>query len=360
MKKVITLLIILISIPAFSQLKEKDEKKLNQYEQYLSAGDIYKSAIKGDKLLEKYPTEPRVIDFVIRHTIELFKNSYNSPSGSIEAITSVPVRGIYYRKILDLLRVIDENKIVNKSFCDYYFFLLDYQYESPTDRPPTPFKELYESELSALQKICNAKSIMSIAENYEFSTDSTAVYNYNTGYSFFNESNFKQAIVFYKKAIKSDPNFIEAYDNLGLSFRQLNQLDSAIKYYNLSLDLHPFGGTAIQLLGSVYQIKEDYSRALTYYNQLKAIEPENPEGYYGCARSYLMIEQFQNALENALFAEKYYSLENSPFIYETQYLVGISYYFLGNMENAKKYLQYAKAGGVQIPQQLISELNLEK
>ncbi len=359
MKTTFSLILFVFSISAFGQLKEKDEKKLEKYEQYLSAGEIYNSSIKEDKLLEKYPAEPRVIDFVIRLTIALFKDSYNSPSGSIEAIMSVPVRGIYYRQILDLLEVIEENKIENESFCNYYFFLLDYQYESPYDRPPTSFKEIHKDELNTLRKICNAKSSISIADNYEFSSDSIAVYNYNTGYDFFENNNFEKAIIFYKKAINADPNFVEAYDNLGLSFRQINQLDSAIKYYNLSLDLQPFGRTAIQLLGALYQIKEDYPQALIYYNQLKAIEPENPEGYFGCSKCYLTIEQHENALENALLAEKYYAIEKSAYIYEAQYFAGISYYFLDDRENAKKYLQRAKKGGVLIPLRLNGELNLD-
>src|SRR5687768_10064120 len=77
---------------------------------------------------------------------------------------------------------------------------------------------------------------------------------YNKGVEKFEQGDFKKAIHYYGEAIKIDKNYTDAYDNLGLTFRQLGKLDSAEYYYKKSIDIFPDGTVARTNLGQVYTI----------------------------------------------------------------------------------------------------------
>lgn len=358
MKLLLSTLIVLATIPVFSQLSEKDQKKLSNYEKLLENGDIYSSKIKEDKLLEKYPEDISVLDFSIRLEKAKFIDSFDDDHNPIVQATSKPVRGIRYRKIVDRLEKVQNEDSYLENFCQYYYFLIDYQYEAPYDSPPTSFKEIYSQQLSEFKNYCFNQTKLKTSNNYNFSPDSLAVYNYDKGYEAFQQRDFQTAISFYRKSIEMDSNFIEALDNLALTYRHLNELDSAKKYYMISIEKYPQGELAYQNLGVVYQIEEDFQNALFRYHQLSEINPQNPEAYFGMAKAYLAINQNDQAIESGLRCEELYKANNSNYIMDIQYIIGLAHYFKSDQVNAKKYLQGAFDKGFDVPKQLITELKL--
>ena len=46
-----------------------------------------------------------------------------------------------------------------------------------------------------------------------------------------------EAIINYKKSIKINANYAQAYNNLGIAFHKLNKIDTAIKNYKKALSL---------------------------------------------------------------------------------------------------------------------------
>lgn len=360
MRKLLLLFFTLISVASFGQLKEKDQSRLTKYELLLKEGNIYSSRIKEDKLLKKYPLEASVLDFSIRLCIEKIKDSYNSDVSSIEQAMSKPVRAIRYRKIVDHLETLLQNNLIDDEFCKYYYFLLDYQYESPYDRPPTPFKEIYERQLNLFKNHCTTRSKIAEVKNYNSSTDTVALSFYNKGHDSFAEGNFQEAILLYKKAVHIDPNFIEAIDNLALTFRQTNELDSAKKYYMASIEKYPIGELAYQNLGTVGLIEEDFQNALYRFHQLSEVNPNNAEAYFGSTKAYLAIEQYKPALTSGLKCEEIYKSEASSYLVDIQYLIGLTYYFMNDQSNSKIYLQKSLNKGFNVPNQLITELELKE
>jgi tetratricopeptide (TPR) repeat protein len=360
MKILLPIIFVLLTSSAFGQLSEKDKKRLAKYELLFQEGDIYSRKIKEDKLLEKYPQDVLVIDFSIRLIIERFKDSFNVEPNPILQVTSKTVRGIRYREVVSHLETVLDNDLVLNNFCKYYYFLLDYKNERPYDRPPTSFKEIYSSELEEFEDYCNSKSKVEDFEGYSFSSDSTAAKFYDKGYEAFNKGDFLTAISFYKQSVKQDTNFIEAIDNLALSYRQLNQLDSAKKYYIISLEKYPRGELAYQNLGTVYLIEKDYQRALYQFHQLSELNESNSEAFFGKTKAYLAISQYEQALVSGLRCEELYKAENNPYLTDIQYLLGITYYYKNNKSMSKSYLQMALNGGVDVPLQLIEELKLKQ
>lgn len=179
---------------------------------------------------------------------------------------------------------------------------------------------------------------------------------YNEAHDFFEQKKFQKAVELYKLAIKEDENYIDAYDNLGLTYRQMNLLDSAEHYYLLSHKKYPMGTVAISNLAVVQEYKGNTEGAISYYTKCTEIEPENPEGYYGLSRMYLNNKKYNQALKNGKLAEKYYTKMNSPYIGDCYYVLCLICYYNNDKLTAKKYLNLAKNSGIKVDNRIENDL----
>ena len=64
-----------------------------------------------------------------------------------------------------------------------------------------------------------------------------------------------EAITWYQKALKLNPQFVDALYNLGSIYHQKGQLDEAVGYYEKALQLNPQLAMAYNNLGSILQQK---------------------------------------------------------------------------------------------------------
>lgn len=154
----------------------------------------------------------------------------------------------------------------------------------------------------------NQKSDKSISKNgkaFDF---------HQKGSQYFNEQKYELAVVEFKKAVKIDPTFAFAWDDLGLSYRRLNNYREAIKCYQKSIELDPVGKTPLMNMAVAYHLLKDNKNAITTYKKFIELHPEDAEGYYGIARIYNFEKEYENALENALKAVEAYEEINSPYV----------------------------------------------
>ena len=70
-------------------------------------------------------------------------------------------------------------------------------------------------------------------------TNERATLYFNQAHDSFDVRNYEAAAILYARAIAADTNLIDAYDNLGLTYRQLGKLDSAEYYYLRSFYKNP-------------------------------------------------------------------------------------------------------------------------
>jgi tetratricopeptide (TPR) repeat protein len=195
--------------------------------------------------------------------------------------------------------------------------------------------------------------------NFNYTEDDEAAEYYEKGNYYFEKGKFTLAAKYYRMSIDEDSLFVEAYDNLGLTYRQMNELDSAAKYYAISIELYPEGGLALQNLGVVYEKKKNYEKAVEVYSSLIELSNSNPEGYYGRARMYMFLEDYDNAMQDALMAEELYNTYESEYVMDAHYLIGLIYYFMEDMENSRKYLKLAKEEGVNVSQTLQDAVGMD-
>ncbi|MDA8106595.1 MAG: tetratricopeptide repeat protein [Nitrospiraceae bacterium] len=95
----------------------------------------------------------------------------------------------------------------------------------------------------------------------------------------------KKAIEWFDKAIKEDPSFSEAYNNLGYSYERLGDFDRAISFYRkaLSNPLYPTAEKAYINMGNAYYRLGKNDAALQSYKEAIKRDPGLSLGYWRLA-----------------------------------------------------------------------------
>ena len=116
----------------------------------------------------------------------------------------------------------------------------------------------------------------------------------------------------YKNAIMLKSDYVEAYDNLGLIFYEIENFNDAKSYFikTLSLLTGQSSYTALINLGNTYKKLEDFNNAIDSYK--KAIMSNNrvPEAYYNLGITYLILGDIQKSelnFEKAISIKKNYT-----------------------------------------------------
>lgn len=184
------------------------------------------------------------------------------------------------------------------------------------------------------------------------SSDNEAARNfYNEAGDQKDNGNYAEAKTLYLKAIELDPGYCDAMDNLGQLLREQNKIDEAISWYQKSLEIAPDNPVALQNLALAYSLQGKTEKALEEYEKLTEVAPENPEGYFGLGTIYFTLDQPEKAISYFETAEKLYIEQDSPYVADAQYYLGLSYFGLENCTDARKYLepiyiQFAEDGGI--------------
>jgi tetratricopeptide (TPR) repeat protein len=172
------------------------------------------------------------------------------------------------------------------------------------------------------------------------------------------KKDLKNAEKYYLLALKADPEYVQAYDNLGIVYRRMGEYDKAIEKYNQSIKLFPNGKAAHQNLAVVYGIKKDFDAAGKEYVILLKIDPNDPEGYFGYADLSLQQKNYDDALKYGNEALSLYEKQKSKLTSDAQYLLGLIYYYKGDSKNAVKYVKLAKKNGASIDPALAKALKI--
>ena len=162
--------------------------------------------------------------------------------------------------------------------------------------------------------------------NKSFSKNQKAIDLYSQGIDESKKENFKKAIEYFEKALKIDPEFAFAWDNLGVSYRELNNYDKALESYEKSLEIDPKGITPLQNIAVVYQYKKEYQKAIETYKKLAEIDINNPEIYYGIGQIYsLYLNDYEKGLDNMCKAYNMYIKQKSPYRNDAEKVINLIY-----------------------------------
>lgn len=105
----------------------------------------------------------------------------------------------------------------------------------------------------------------------------TAAIHNNLGVLYYNLRRFKEAAEEYQKAVKINPQYAEAWANLGNALKDLHQSSLALKAYEKALELNPDFAWALSCMAHIQQKLTNATKAIEYANRAREIEPENAE-----------------------------------------------------------------------------------
>lgn len=203
----------------------------------------------------------------------------------------------------------------------------------------------YNALESFLVQHCNSLKELAFTENKKFkyaSSDNVlAQLAYDDGMEYINDGDLENAIIKFKKAVKIDPKFAFAWDNLGISYRKNKQYDKAIEAYLKSLEIYPEGRLPLLNIAIVYNLSKQYDNAITYYNKFIDIYTDDPEGYYGLGLILYTQDQEEAGLDHLIRAYTIYTAQDSPYRADAAKKIGYMYKDLKNQDKLEVFNKVA-------------------
>ena len=117
------------------------------------------------------------------------------------------------------------------------------------------------------------------------------------------KNNIEIAINLYNKVLKIEPNYIQAYYNLGIAFNNLKQKTKALECYKKVIEINPDLVSAYNNLGVILQETGQHKIALDYYEKAIKINPNHTNIYNNLGVVYQELgEQYKakNCFENVI------------------------------------------------------------
>jgi len=105
---------------------------------------------------------------------------------------------------------------------------------------------------------------------------------------------YREAIDFYKP--EAEKSAILA-NKTGIAYHQLQDLDNAEKYYRRAIKLNPKYPEAVNNLGTVYYAKRSYRRAVNQYRNALRLSPNSASVLSNLGTAYFARKQYEEAMK---------------------------------------------------------------
>ena len=186
-------------------------------------------------------------------------------------------------------------------------------------------------------------------ENEIPSENRKALDYYSEGLKAVKESNWKSAAEFFANAVKEDPKFYYAWDNLGVNLRRLERYDEAIEAYQKSLQINPYGAMPLQNIAVAYIHQKNYTAAIEAYEKFADIYPNNPETFYCLGHLYIVdLKEYEKGLDYMCKAYNKYIENNSPYRSDAETVISVAYQAMKKNNQEEKFMEILKKNNIHI------------
>ncbi|KAB1231151.1 tetratricopeptide repeat protein [Chryseobacterium viscerum] len=220
-----------------------------------------------------------------------------------------------------------------------------------TDKNSQQYKDSYNEIERYLMQNCRSvkKATQTTETSYDkFSKNSTAIDFYQKAAEAGKLENWKDAIQYYEQAVKIDPKFIYAWDNLGITYRKVGEYDKALHAYKQSLATDPTGKMPLQNIAITYVYKKEYQKAIDAYNDFDKAYPGDPEVYYGMGQVYFThLKNNEKGLDNICKAYTIYTMQKSPYRSDAETMIGYIYKSMKEEGKTDKFKEILKNNKIQ-------------
>ncbi|WP_165782595.1 tetratricopeptide repeat protein [Leptospira neocaledonica] len=130
------------------------------------------------------------------------------------------------------------------------------------------------------------KSALKILLEYEKKKPDDDVLLFKIGFSYFRLEEDQKALLYFEKAIRTNPKVAKYYDYYGATFYFSGKIDEAEKQFLKCVELDPKNPMATGMLGAIYAEKGQLSKAKDYFLKALEIDPEDLRANYSLAGIY--------------------------------------------------------------------------
>ncbi len=113
----------------------------------------------------------------------------------------------------------------------------------------------------------------------------------------YKNQHYKDAQVFFMKAIELDPTYAEAYSNLGAIHSKFKNFAKAIELYKKAIELKPSYAGVYTNLGNALNKSYEYEEAVYYHNIAIKLAPNESNHYSNIASAYKNLGRFDRAIK---------------------------------------------------------------
>jgi Tfp pilus assembly protein PilF len=184
----------------------------------------------------------------------------------------------------------------------------------------------------------------------------------STGFFYLMKDNYEEALSYFEKAIKKDPNDIDGYFLIGYCKSELGYYEEAIEAFKQVIRINPDYYAEVHYnLGIAYDNLGRYQESLESYKQAIRINPVYAEAYYGLGSAYdklavpyLATGNLKNVKILATEAVKSfkYAIRINPSFAEAHYGLGLAYLLLEDKGSALEQYKILKKLDTDLANQL--------
>lgn len=141
---------------------------------------------------------------------------------------------------------------------------------------------------------------------------------------------------FVRKAIETDPGFINSYNTLGVIYQHHDNLPEAEAALRYAYALQPNSTIAMFNLAQVLDAQGKKSEAGALREQLARLEPHPPFHYFNLGQKAMQEGDYRRA--RSLFARE---VDRAPYYHEFHFWLAVVSYQLGDVKTADKHMALA-------------------
>ena len=181
------------------------------------------------------------------------------------------------------------------------------------DGPPVNDHEVLPQpalqRLIELYKVGRLNDVISQSENLVNRFTNSAILFNLIGAAYSGLEQFDQAVIYYQRALKIQPDLADVHNNMGVAYKNLNDFNSAVNSYLKAVELRPDYAEAHTNLGMVLSDLGNYNDALASFDKALGIDTEMVKAISGKSSVLLSLGQSFDGLKLSERAEGVISFE---------------------------------------------------
>jgi len=169
--------------------------------------------------------------------------------------------------------------------------------------------------------------------------------------------NYQEAIVYYQKALRTDPKNVGIWNKMGIAELKLKNRGAAKKDFQKALKYDPRNVSALNNLGAVAYLDKKYKLAVQYLKKALELDESSAPSHLNMAEAWMGLGEVDRAMTEyarALELDADILSEGAGGITaqvttpeqraRVSYLIAKAYAKRGNLDGALEYLRRAKDG----------------